>query len=87
MNEIIKVFNDRLQSKEDAFASSIKHSEECLIKSLSMVLSPVEENEEFFNFDEISVIYEDYCINSISTIRIVDYLQREEKYNKQTYFS
>ena len=52
-----------------------------------MVLSPVEENEEFFMFDEISVINEDYSINSIGTIHRVVYLQREEKCNKQTHFS
>ena len=52
-----------------------------------MVLSPVEENQEIFNFDEILVIYEDYSINSIGTIPIVDYLQREEKRNKRTSFS
>ena len=79
MSEIIKAFNDKLQSGEDASSGSNKYLAECLIKSLSMVLLPVEENEEFFNFDEISVIYEDYRINSIDAINRADIIQREKK--------
>ena len=48
MSEIIKAFNDKLQSLEYDSASSGEYNEECLIKSLSMVLLPVEEDKDFF---------------------------------------
>ena len=75
MSEIIKAFNGKLQSLEYDSASSDEYHEECLIKSLSMVLLPVEENKYFFDFNKMPVIYEDYSTNSIGTMCRVDILQ------------
>ena len=75
MSEIMKAFKDKLQPLEYDSASSDEYYEECLIKSLSMVLLPVEENKDFFDFNKMSVIYEDYSTNSIGTMCRVDILQ------------